>query len=84
MRQGSMTAKLEETENVTFGDGSNHTDARMSRGIDEGAEKLSRGSLDECDHEDESPSVLFRMHEEKLSPQMNYASMLKGEKAVNW
>lgn len=76
-----MTAKLEETENViTFCNGSNHTDTNMSQGMDEGAEKLSRGSLDECDHEDESPLLLFRMHEEKLSPQMNYASMLKGEK----
>lgn len=76
-----MTAKLEETENIiTFCNGSNCTDTSMSQGMDEGAEKLSRGSLGECDREDESPLLLFRMHEEKLSPQMNYASMLKGEK----
>jgi len=81
VRQGSTTAKLEETENIiTFGDGSKHTDTSVSQGLDEGAEKLLRGSLDEYDHEDESPLLLFRMHEEKLSPQMNYASMLKGEK----
>lgn len=81
MRQGSMTAKLEETDNViTFGDGSKCTDTIVSLGMDDGAEKLSRGSLDECDHEVESPLLLFRMHEERLSPQMNYASMLKGEK----
>jgi len=81
VRQGSTTAKLEETENIiTFGDGSKHTDTSVSQGLDEGAEKLSRGSLDEYDREDESPLLLFRMHEEKLSPQMNYASMLKGEK----
>lgn len=85
MRQGSTTEKSEGTENVIiFDDGSNHTDTSVSQGIDEGAEKLSRGLLDECDHEDGSPSLLFRMHEEKLSPQMNYASMLKGEKAINW
>lgn len=76
-----MTAKLEETENIiTFGDGSRRTDTSVSQGLDDGAEKLSRGSLDEYDHEDESPLLLFSMHEEKLSPQMNYASMLKGEK----
>lgn len=81
VRQGSTAAKLEETENIiTFGDGSKCTDTSVSQGLDEGAEKLSRGSLDEYDHEDESPLLLFRMHEEKLSPQMNYASMLKGEK----
>jgi hypothetical protein len=78
MRQGSMTAKLEETDNViTFSDGSKCADTNVSLGMDDGAEKLSRGSLDECDHEDESPLLLFRMHEERLSPQMNYASMLK-------
>lgn len=76
-----MITKLEETENVnTYGDESKRTDTSVSQGMDEGAEKLSRGSLDECDHEDESPLLLFRMHEDKLSPQMNYASMLKGEK----
>jgi hypothetical protein len=80
MRQGSMTAKLQETENViTFSNGSKCTDTSVSQGMDEGAEKLSRGSL-ECDHEDESPLLLFRMREEKSSPQMTYASMLKGEK----
>jgi hypothetical protein len=81
-----MTAKLEETENIiTFGNGSNNTDTSVSQGMNEGAEKLSRCSLDERDHEDESPLLLFRMYEEKLSPQMNYASMLKGEKtAGSW
>lgn len=76
-----MTAKLEETENViSFGDGSSCTDTKVSQGMGEGAEKFSKGLLDECDHGDESPSLLFRMHEDMLNPQMNYASMLQGEK----
>jgi hypothetical protein len=47
--------------------------------MDEKAEKLSDSSVEESIHEDESPAMLFKMHEDKSSLRMNYASMLEGE-----
>jgi hypothetical protein len=75
-----MAAKSEEGENIiTVSDRNNSTDTRASDGMDEAAEKLSKDSLDKPECEDESPTMLFKMHEEKLSSRMNYTSMLEGE-----
>jgi hypothetical protein len=75
-----LTAKLEERQSViTVSDRNNSINTKVNEGIDETSEKLSDGSVEKSIHEDESPTMLFKMHEEKLSSRMNYASMLEGE-----
>jgi hypothetical protein len=74
-----MAAKSGE-DVITLGCGNNSTDTRVNGGMDEPVDKLSKDLLDKCEHEDESSSVLFKMHEEKSSSRMNYSSMLEGEK----
>lgn len=65
---------------ITLGNRNNSTYARVNGGMDEAVDKLSKDLLDKPEHEDESTTMLFKMHEEKSSSQMNYSSMLEGEK----
>jgi hypothetical protein len=74
-----MTAKLGERQSITVSDRNNSAKTKVNEGVDETAEKLSDSSVEKSIHEDESPEMLFKMHEEKSSSRMNYASMLEGE-----
>ncbi|PNF20932.1 hypothetical protein B7P43_G10561 [Cryptotermes secundus] len=79
LRQESMTANLEERQSIiTVSDRNTSTNTKVNEGMHETAEKLSDGSVKKSVHEDENPEMLFKMHEEKLSSRMNYASMLEG------
>lgn len=75
-----MTANLEERQSIiTVSDRNTSTNTKVNEGIHETAEKLSDGSVKKSVPEDENPEMLFKIHEEKLSSRMNYASMLEGE-----
>lgn len=79
LRQEPMTAKLEERQSIiTVSDRNNSTNTGVNEGKDEIAETLSDSPVERHIHEDESPAMLFKMHEEKFSSRVNYASMLEG------
>lgn len=79
LRPGVVAAKLEENV-ITLDDRNSSTDTRANGGMGEAADKFSKHLLDKPEHEDESTTVLSKMCEEKSSSQMNYSSMLEGEK----
>jgi hypothetical protein len=74
-----MTAKLEDRQSIITGSDRNNSNTTVNKGVDETAVKLSHDSVEKCVHEDESPAILFKMQEDKLSSRMTYASMLEGE-----
>jgi hypothetical protein len=76
-----VTATKSRDNVITFGD-RNNLDTRVNGGMDEAVDKLSKNSPGEPEDEDESTTVLFKIHEENSSPspRMNYSSMLEGEK----
>jgi hypothetical protein len=77
-----MAAKLEERQNMITVSNRSNSNTRVNEGVGETAVTSSHSSADNCVHEDESPAMLFKMHEEKLSSRMTYASMLEGKFAL--
>jgi hypothetical protein len=74
-----MTAKLEERQSIITVSNRNNCNMRVNEVVAEAAVKLPHESAEKCLREDESPAMLFKMHEEKLSSRIMYASMLEGE-----
>ncbi|XP_069674529.1 serine/threonine-protein kinase 11-interacting protein isoform X2 [Periplaneta americana] len=66
---GGIAATLKEEDSV---------DSKQNGTLNKVTEKLAKDSSNNDALEDESPTQLFKMHEENLSPRKNYASMLEG------